>query len=304
MEKKVYDLVIDEELERVAPPLADYELEILKTDIHEHGCKFPLIVWGDLIVDGHNRYRICREEDIPFGIEQMEFENKTEAKLWIVKNQLGRRNLKDFQRCEMVIPLEEEIKADAEQRRREKISIYRRTGRTDSTLNPSRKSMDLLSALAGVSVGTMFKVKHIVAKADEEQKELIRSGKKSINFIYTKLKEAENSPIRQVGKEKAEEPAVRQVGKEKAEEPTEEPEEIVDPVDTEEEEEPSDFASIKEQLDYAFSNFMGDLEYALDWLSGETATPENETRIIEMIDELMDKAKKAVIKKMEEEKNE
>lgn len=69
MEKKIYELNIDSELERVAPPLSENELEILREDILEHGCKFPLIVWEGVVVDGHNRYRICHEEGIPFGIE-------------------------------------------------------------------------------------------------------------------------------------------------------------------------------------------------------------------------------------------
>jgi len=55
MDKKLYDLTVDPELERVAPPLAENELSILKADILEHGCKFPLIVWDGVIVDGHNR---------------------------------------------------------------------------------------------------------------------------------------------------------------------------------------------------------------------------------------------------------
>ncbi len=277
MEKKMYDLVVDEELERVAPPLAENELEILKADILEHGCKFPLIVWGDTIVDGHNRYHICKEADIPFAVEQMEFADKTEAKLWIVKNQLGRRNLKDYQRCEMVLPLEEEIKADVEKRRRAAISVYRKTGETDSTLNQSKRSLEMIADLAGVSVGTLFKVKLIISKGDDEQKSLLRSGEKTINYVYSKIRDREK-PVQ----EKQPEPEA---------EASEEPDA---------EEEPSGFDEIREQLNYAFETFLSDLDYALEWLSGETATKENEAKIMDMIDEVTNKARTAVSKKMEE----
>ena len=279
MEKKMYELVVDEELERVAPPLAENELEILKADIIEHGCKFPLIVWGDTIVDGHNRYRICKEEGIPFGIEQMEFADKTEAKLWIVKNQLGRRNLKDYQRCEMVLPLEEEIRADVEKRRRAAISAYRKTGETDSTLNQSKRSLELIADLAGVSVGTLFKVKVIISKGDDEQKSLLRSGEKTINFVYSKIREKDRPT-----QEKNQKPEENEPERDEAEL----------------EEEPSDFDSIKDQLDYTFDTFLNDLDYALAWLSEETATEENKRKIMEMIDEVTNKAKAAVTKKMEE----
>ena len=282
MEKKPYELVVDEELERVAPPLAENELEILKADILEHGCKFPLIVWGDTIVDGHNRYRICKEEDIPFGIEQMDFADKTEAKLWIVKNQLGRRNLKDFQRCEMVLPFEEEIKADAEKRRRERISAARSGDDTVPKVAPSEKSRDILAAMAGVSHTTLGRVKFIIAKADKDLIEKLRTEEMKIGAAYNALmkadREAKAAPV------------------EEQEEPERENEM------QEAEEEPSDFEEIQEQLTYAFDTFLNDLDYALAWLSGETATEENEQKIMCMIDELMNKAKAAVTKKMEEEK--
>ena len=195
MEKQLYDLTVDPELESVAPPLAENELSILKADILEHGCKFPLIVWGDTIVDGHNRYRICKEAGIPFGIEQMDFADKTEAKLWIVKNQLGRRNLKDFQRCEMVLPLEEEIKENAERRRRAAISAARSKDQTVEKFPPSQKTREILADMAGVSDITLEKVKHIILEADEGTLEKLRCGEMKIHTAYKQLKKKERSII-------------------------------------------------------------------------------------------------------------
>ena len=184
MEKKMYELVVDEELERVAPPLAENELEILKADILEHGCKFPLIVWGDTIVDGHNRYRICKEEGIPFGIEQMDVADKTEAKLWIVKNQLGRSNHKDFQRCEMVLPLEEELKEEAH--------AAQLAGLIQNTVLPNlakrHTTRATLAKMAGVAQGTLDKVKVLIIEADEETMQKLSSGERKILTAYKQLK--------------------------------------------------------------------------------------------------------------------
>ena len=49
-----------------------------------------------VIIDGHNRYEICQKEGLHFEIEEMSFETEQEAMVWIINNQLGRRNLEPF----------------------------------------------------------------------------------------------------------------------------------------------------------------------------------------------------------------
>ena len=44
---------------------------------------------------------------------ETEFESVSDAKKWIIRNQLARRNVPDFVRCELVLPLEEELKKEA-----------------------------------------------------------------------------------------------------------------------------------------------------------------------------------------------
>ena len=103
MEKKVYELKINEDLAAVIPPLLDMEDDLLEKSLISEGCRDPLVVWNGTIVDGHNRYRICRKHQIPFTYTKMPFENEAAAKLWIIKNQLSRRNVNDFVRCELVM---------------------------------------------------------------------------------------------------------------------------------------------------------------------------------------------------------
>lgn len=113
MEKKVYELTISEVLEHVMPPLQEMELDLLTDSLLSEGCRDPLVVWNGIIVDGHNRYRICREYQIPFIYEERDFDDEAAAKRWIIDNQLGRRNLPDFVKCELVLPIEDELKAEA-----------------------------------------------------------------------------------------------------------------------------------------------------------------------------------------------
>ena len=51
-------------------------------------------VWGNTLVDGHNRYAILQKHpEIYFSTMPLPFESREEVLAWICKNQLGRRNL-------------------------------------------------------------------------------------------------------------------------------------------------------------------------------------------------------------------
>ena len=96
----ISDLIIDEEFESVIPPLTDEEFELLKESVLNDGEVYhPLVVWNNIIVDGHHRYKILKEHpEIKYRINKREFENRYEAISWICLNQLGRRNLNDAQK--------------------------------------------------------------------------------------------------------------------------------------------------------------------------------------------------------------
>ena len=190
MEKKLYDLLVDPELEQVAPPLKKCELDMLEKDIIENGCRNPLAIWNGVIVDGHNRYRICQDHHIPFAVEEIDFDDKTQAKVWIAKNQLTRRNLTPFQKCEMVLPLEAPLKEDADRRRRRLISEFRKNG---TTSGGNQKTRDILADMAGVSYNTLQKAKIILEAGDEETRRRVRAGEISIHFAYCSLKKTTNA---------------------------------------------------------------------------------------------------------------
>ena len=89
------DLVIDPDLERLIPHLSDDEKEMLEASILEEGCREPLYVWNRTILDGHNRYRICKRHGIPFQTREAPVSSEDEAIVWICINQMGRRNISD-----------------------------------------------------------------------------------------------------------------------------------------------------------------------------------------------------------------
>lgn len=57
------------------------------------------VVVGGVIVDGHHRYKILKENPtLKYRVEEKTFENRYEAISWICLNQLGRRNLSAAQK--------------------------------------------------------------------------------------------------------------------------------------------------------------------------------------------------------------
>jgi N6-adenosine-specific RNA methylase IME4 len=92
------DIQIDAEFAALIPPLSAEERQQLEENIVEHGgARDPLVVWASkgtlTLIDGHNRYEICTRLELPFDVHEMRFKSTDEARHWIVKNQLGRRNL-------------------------------------------------------------------------------------------------------------------------------------------------------------------------------------------------------------------
>lgn len=92
------DLKINPEFQAIIPKLTDDEYSQLADSLIDEGCRDALVVWDNVIVDGHNRYAICCDLDIDFKTVNKDFASDDEAKLWIIKNQLGRRNLSDHDR--------------------------------------------------------------------------------------------------------------------------------------------------------------------------------------------------------------
>ncbi len=90
------------ELKNLIPPLTEEEFEQLRLNILAEGCKDTLVVAKldneYILVDGHNRYKICAENKVFFKVELKDFQNIDAIKEWMVLNQLGKRNLTDLQK--------------------------------------------------------------------------------------------------------------------------------------------------------------------------------------------------------------
>ena len=185
MEKKLYELKIDEEFRAMIPELSESEEAMLTASILEEGCTSPIIVWNGVIIDGHHRYAICREFDIPFAIEEKDFESRDEAVEWISVNQLGRRNLSQYSKCELALRFEPTLQKEAKKRQGRRTDLMGDKLDTDS--RRFSRTRDILANMAGVSNGQIQKAKTIMLNADEETKRRLRKGDISIHFAYSTL---------------------------------------------------------------------------------------------------------------------
>ncbi len=93
------DIVVNEELKAYIDPLTPDELDALERSIVAEGCRDALVLWNDLLIDGHNRYAICQKHGLPFNtVQATQFKNMDDVHLWMIDQHLGRRSVSDFQR--------------------------------------------------------------------------------------------------------------------------------------------------------------------------------------------------------------
>jgi hypothetical protein len=93
------DIVVKEELKAYIDPLTAEEHDALERSILAEGCRDALVLWGDVLVDGHNRYGICSKHGLPFQtVQNTRFRSMEDVHLWMIDQHLGRRSISDFQR--------------------------------------------------------------------------------------------------------------------------------------------------------------------------------------------------------------
>ena len=86
----------------------------MESDILGNGCYAPIIVNEAMIViDGHNRFRICEKHDLPYKMLVFSFADLLEAKQWALDTQKGRRNLDKWELGKIALKLKPEIEARA-----------------------------------------------------------------------------------------------------------------------------------------------------------------------------------------------
>src|SRR5215204_3226103 len=102
------NLKINPEYSKLVSPLSNLEFQALKNSISEKGLHLPIIVnQENVILDGHHRYKICKELAIEPIVQVKKFDNLLDEKEFVIEINLKRRHLNNFQIAEVEYKMEE-----------------------------------------------------------------------------------------------------------------------------------------------------------------------------------------------------
>jgi len=187
------DIVVNEELKAYIDPLTAEEEESLERSILEEGCRDALVLWGDVLVDGHNRYRICQKHGVPFRtVQNARFKSMEDVHLWMIEQHLGRRSLSDFQRGVLALRKREIVSGwrsraaapavDAAPAAEDSASASRETAvAADAPPRAPFESREALAKAARLSSNQVVMIEKIQKQAAPEVVAAVKAGTISIN---------------------------------------------------------------------------------------------------------------------------
>lgn len=186
------DIVVLEELKAYIDPLTADEYESLERSLLAEGCRDALVLWGDVLVDGHNRYGICRKHGLPFNtVQNTRFQSMDDVHLWMIEQHLGRRSVSDYQRGVLALR-KRNIMVAREQALRQADASGQRDAGAAASADPGADrppwddapvavSRAELAREARLSSNQVLMIERIHAQAAPELVEALRAGEISIS---------------------------------------------------------------------------------------------------------------------------
>lgn len=188
------NITVNEELKAYIDPLTSDEHEALERSLLAEGCRDALVLWGDVLVDGHNRFGICQKHGLPFQtVQNTFFKSMEDVHLWMIDQHLGRRSVSDFQRGVLALRKREIL---AERRASSNAASNPHSDQTDSQAptaaltsavadsqpEPERlNSREDIAKAARLSSNQVVMIEKIQKQANPELVAAIKSGAISLN---------------------------------------------------------------------------------------------------------------------------
>ena len=174
------NITINEALRAYIDPLTANEFQALERSILAEGCRDALVLWGDVLIDGHNRYAICRQHGIAFTtVQNTRFSSMEDVMLWMIDNHLARRSVSDFQRGVLALRKKEIVMGRLKQN--EDLSPA-----SDSTPTPAAiQTREEVAKVAGISSNAITQIEKIQRAATPELVQAVRAGTISITAAAT-----------------------------------------------------------------------------------------------------------------------
>jgi len=179
------ELIINPYFRDLIPPLAADEYAQLEENILAQGCRDAIKHWKGFIVDGHNRYEICRKHNLRYSVKKLGFSTKEDAIIWIVDNQLGRRNITDATKIRLALEKASLLKKRARQNRGkagcERVHVHKTAAKD-----------------AGVGLNTLYKYIKIQEIGTPKLLQQLEAGEIKIGKAYKDLRSAKLSDYKLV----------------------------------------------------------------------------------------------------------
>jgi hypothetical protein len=181
------NITVSPELKAYIDPLTPDEHDALERSLLTEGCRDALVLWGDILVDGHNRYGICQKHGLPFQtVQNTHFQSMDDVHLWMIDQHLGRRSVSDFQRGVLALRKREIL---AERRGRALASAPAESpqepaAQAEAPAQPLDKplhSREDIAKAARLSSSQVVAIEKIQKQAAPELVEALKAGTVSLN---------------------------------------------------------------------------------------------------------------------------
>ena len=172
------NIIINEELRSFIDPLTPVEYAALERSLQAEGCRDALVLWRDVLIDGHNRYDICQKHGIPFRtVHNNNFATLEDVMLWVIDNNLARRSVSDFQRGMLALRKKEIVAARAAAAPPEQAA----EDSVDDAASPPWSTREDVAKAARVSANTLSQIERIRKTAAPELVDAVRTGTISVS---------------------------------------------------------------------------------------------------------------------------
>jgi transcriptional regulator with XRE-family HTH domain len=211
------NITVNEELLAYIDPLTADEHAALERSLLAEGCRDALVLWGEVLVDGHNRYGICSKHGIAFNtVQNSQFKSLDDVHLWMIDQHLGRRSVSDFQRGVLALRKKDILTARAPAPATEAVTATPLPGAAPLPAE-ALISREAIAKAAGISSNTISQIEKIQKSATPELVAAVKSGTISINAAATVASlPAEEQVAAAAGGKKELQQAARQVREAKA----------------------------------------------------------------------------------------
>ncbi|MEH0153616.1 ParB N-terminal domain-containing protein [Limibacter armeniacum] len=192
---------VDPALEALIRKQTEQEAAEFEESVQKEGVREPILYWRhsvghsvvETVVDGHHRLRAAQRQRIEYvPCRELHFASENEVRIWMLKNQLGRRNLSDAEKISIGLQLTAYLEEEAK----------RNQGHGVESEKIDRLAQ--VAELTDTSRRNVSKMKKIADSGDDALKAAVMAGEKSIHRGYEELKsreqEEEKKPTASKGK--------------------------------------------------------------------------------------------------------